>query len=215
MSPSGRIGAAAIGITCSVVAVLQWRARAPDPALGFWFADDVTFALHDPRRVGGVLAPDEMEQIRRIARQEVEHAFAPLGIEVTGRQDAPFRVAVKQVIRPGRGTAAQYTGAAGQSFVMGPLGNYGSVNFQLLAAQAMSFAPAGATRPHIIEAIGRGVGRAAIHEFTHQLLPLVRIDAAEDEASYEFGSANRRIQYYGELHWTLAEPKLRERYAQR
>ena len=35
----------------------------------------------------------------------------------------------------------------------------------------MVFAPDDADRAAMIEALGRGIGRVAIHEFLHQLLP--------------------------------------------
>ena len=60
------------------------------------------------------------------------------------------------------------------------------------------------------EAIGRGVGRAAVHEFTHQLLPRVSIHSANIR-SYEYAFAARPEQYFGELQWDLALPLLRQR----
>jgi hypothetical protein len=66
-------------------------------------------------------------------------------------------------------------------------------------------------REVMIEAIGRGIGRAAVHEFTHQLLPTAPIHDSTDVSSYEYQSATRREQYFGELHWDLARPLLQER----
>ena len=215
MSAPGRVGIGAIGLAVMLVAVLLWQARPIPAVLGFWFAGEMTFALHDAARIGGAITVPEQQRMRDIARAEIRRAFEPFGLEISDRQDAPYRVAVRQVIRPARESAARYTGAAGLSFALGRLGHSGAVNFQLLAAQAMSYAPPGATRADIIDAIGRGIGRAAIHEFTHQLLPRDPVDAADDESSYEYGSANRRVQYYGELHWTVARPRLLVRYARR
>ena len=212
MSLPARIGVAAITLTALLVGVLQWQARATPPVLGFWFGDDVTFAVHDERRLGGgALTPDEQHRIRAIARSEVERAFQPFAVRVADHQDAPFRVTVTQEIRPGWGSRVQFTGAAGQTYMLGPFGNFGAVNFQLLAAQAMAWAATHATRGEIVDAIGRGIGRAAVHEFGHQLLPQDPMHTTEDETSYEYGSANRRAQYYGELHWSVAAPKLRAR----
>jgi hypothetical protein len=210
MSLPGRIAVAAMTLAAVVVGVLQWHARATPPMLGFWFRDDVTFALHDERRLGGgALTADEQQRIQAIARSEVERAFQPFGLLVVDHRDAPYRVVVEQEIRPGWGSPVRFTGAAGQTYMLGPFGNFGAVNFTLLAAQAMGWAPSDATRADIVDAIGRGIGRAAVHEFGHQLLPRDRMHRTDDETSYEFGSANRRAQYYGELHWSHAGPKLR------
>jgi hypothetical protein len=59
------------------------------------------------------------------------------------------------------------------------------------------------------------VGRAAVHEFAHQLLGSARIDDSDDIQSYEYGSAARREQYYGAMHWGGAWPLLYERFSVR
>ena len=63
-------------------------------------------------------------------------------------------------------------------------GGDGAVNFSLLAAYAESYAPADANREAIVFAVGRGVGRAAVHEFGHQLLGSAQFDGT-DAQSYE------------------------------
>jgi hypothetical protein len=73
------------------------------------------------------------------------------------------------------------------------------------------YAPDGADRAAIIAAIGRGIGRAAVHEFAHQLLPHAPLHASRDHASYEFHSAARPQQFFGEMHWDLAWPMLEAR----
>ena len=46
--------------------------------------------------------------------------------------------------------------------------------------------PAGETRAiPIITGIGRGIGRTAVHELTHQLLGSQVVDGREDRSSYE------------------------------
>ena len=75
-------------------------------------------------------------------------------------------------------------------------------------------APEQATRAAIVAAIGRGIGRTAVHEFTHQLLPQAPIHDSQDVRSYEYDSAARREQYFGEMHWALARPLLEARLAQ-
>ena len=91
------------------------------------------------------------------------------------------------------------------------LGGRGEVSFDFLAGGATAMAPEQATRAAIVAAIGRGIGRTAVHEFTHQLLPQAPIHDSRDVRSYEFDSAARREQYFGELHWDLARPLLQER----
>lgn len=56
-----------------------------------------------------------------------------------------------------------------------------------------------------------GIGRATVHEFVHQLLPTASIHDSTDVQSYEYASAARREQYFGEMHWDLAWPLLQER----
>ena len=61
---------------------------------------------------------------------------------------------------------------------------------------------------------GDSVGRAAVHKFAHQFLPTAPIDGSTDVRSYEYGSAGRAEQYYGELQWDLAWPMLQKRIGQ-
>jgi hypothetical protein len=91
------------------------------------------------------------------------------------------------------------------------LGGNSSVSFLFLASGAVAYAPPGASRREIIDAIGRGIGRTAAHELAHLLLPQRPIHDSTDVRSYEFDSAARREQYYGEMHWALARPWLEER----
>jgi hypothetical protein len=84
------------------------------------------------------------------------------------------------------------------------VGGQGVVNFRMLARSAIAYAPADAERSAIIAAIGRGIGRAAVHEFAHQLLGAASIHDTTDVESYEYSSADRRGQYYGSMHWDIA-----------
>ena len=85
------------------------------------------------------------------------------------------------------------------------------MSFTFLASGAVGYAPSNADRASMIEAIGRGIGRSAVHEFTHQLLPTAPIHDSTDAQSYEYASAARSEQYYGELRWNLAWPLLQQR----
>jgi hypothetical protein len=64
--------------------------------------------------------------------------------------------------------------------------------------------------PAITEAIGRGIGRVAAHEFAHQILNAGAVHDHTDENSDEFQSPDRASQYDGELHWTTARPLLEQ-----
>ena len=60
----------------------------------------------------------------------------------------------------------------------------------------------------MVEAIGRGIGHVAVHEFAHQILNIGAVHNRDDERSYEYPSPDRSAQYYGDLHWTTARPFL-------
>jgi hypothetical protein len=100
---------------------------------------------------------------------------------------------------------------AGESRGMAGFGGSGAVSFDFLAGAAMVYAPEDANRSSVIEAVGRGIGRTAVHEFTHQLLPRAAIHASRDARSYEHESAARAEQYFGDLHWDVARPWLEAR----
>ena len=197
---------AASAATAVVLGAFEYRSRSNVVSAGFWFSDDVTFELHDPARVGGPLTAEERARIQHVARREVETAFADFRIRVTDESDAFYRVRVAQVL-----THRNRYAASGESHVFGPLGGYGAVSFITLAAQAMAFAPPHANRAAIVDAIGRGIGRAAVHEFAHQILPRGPMHVTRDVASYEYWSSNRAEQYYGEMHWSVARSALMER----
>jgi hypothetical protein len=90
------------------------------------------------------------------------------------------------------------------------LGGAGFVNFTTLALNAIRYAPPGTSRA-AMDAIGRGIGRSAVHELAHMMIPDVAIDRHPDENSYEHSSTARVSQYYGDLHWAVAGPVLRAR----
>jgi hypothetical protein len=60
-------------------------------------------------------------------------------------------------------------------------------------------------------AIGRGIGRAAAHEFAHQFLGSTDIHSRQDVRNYEYRSADRVEQYYGEMRWGAAAPIIAKR----
>jgi hypothetical protein len=177
--------------------------------LGFWF-ETVTYRSS---RFGGPLTAEELQTIASVARSEVAHAFSDLRLTVSNRKDARYRVRVLQQLHDPRFRG--HVGVAGASRAVSMFAGDGAVNFSLLAGYAESYATADADRATIVTAIGRGVGRAAVHEFAHQLLGTALIDDGDDAQSYEFGSAARREQYYGQMHWRGAWPALYKRFGRR
>ena len=193
-------------VIVAALAVSLWMLTASEPSAvreaGFWF-EDVAFAS---ARLGGPLTPADVAVIDRVARLELARAFDGLQLTVSSRRAARYRLVVVQELRDLR--FRRPVGVAGASRAVPGLGGRGAVSFDFLANGAVANAPAGASRGAIVDAIGRGIGRAAVHELTHQLLPKVPIHDTRDVASYEFSSAARREQYYGDMHWDVARPLL-------
>jgi hypothetical protein len=163
--------------------------------LGFWF-ETVTY---QSSRFGGSLSAYDLRLIDRVARSEIVTAFAGLRVDLTERHDARYRLRVVQQLNDPRfrGSVA----VAGASRAVSMFAGDGAVNFSMLAAYAESYAPADADRAAIVAAMGRGIGRAAVHEFVHQLIGSGEFDGTKDASTYEYGSAARKEQYYGPLHW--------------
>lgn len=171
---------------------------------GFWF-EDVTYespSLREP------LTPVDLQAIDVIARAELTRAFSGLRFALSKRRDATYRVRVVQRLLDRR--FRRHVEVAGESLGIAGFGGHGAVSFSYLASAAVAYAPADASRAALIEAIGRGVGRAAVHEFTHQLLPRAAIHSVNVH-SYEYASAARPEQYFGDMQWDLALPLLQRR----
>jgi hypothetical protein len=158
--------------------------------------------------LGGPLTEKERASITQISRAEIDRAFAALPLSITESRDAFWRVAVLRTL-PSRGNRA--LPHAGESLAMGFMGGTGAVDFEFVAFTALHFAPDPAARPAIVEAMGRGIGRVAVHELMHQILGASIGHDDTDANSYEYGNPERRSQYYGELHWTTALPLLEQR----
>jgi hypothetical protein len=181
-------------------------ARATGPVrAGFWFEP----IEYQTPRVGGALTAADMAVITSLARAELQQAFAGFSIAFT--DDRASRYAVRVVERVGDLRTGRSL-LAGQTRAIAGFGGNGELNFSLLAGQAVRFAPESASRESIIEAIGRGVGRSAVHEFAHVFLGAANIDDRSDPLTYEFASAARREQYYGDLRWGRALPLLERRF---
>lgn len=186
-------------------AMAEARARPVD--IGFWF-EEVRFSS---ARLGGPLSAADMDRIRSVARAEIARAFDGLRVRVSDASGARYHVRVVQDVRDVRFRRPVHV--AGQSRAIAGFGGGGVVSFELLASGAVVYAPPELDRAGIVDAIGRGVGRAAVHEFVHQLLPRAPIHASRNRASYEFYSAGRVEQYFGEPDWDLAGPLLHDRFA--
>ena len=211
MRPS-LVSAQGIVIACAVLAggASYWALAARSaPRLtdaGFWF-EDVSYASP---KFGAPVTNAEVETIARVARAELARAFHGLPITLSDRRDATYRIRVVQELRDSR-FLWRNVAIAGESRAVSGFGGQGAVSFDFLASGAVAYAPDNASRASMIEAIGRGIGRTAVHEFTHQFLPRAPIHDSTDVMSYEYGSAARREQYFGELHWDLAWPLLERR----
>jgi hypothetical protein len=199
--------AAAIGM-CGF-AMLQCVAPRNTFTVGFWYEDfPMVLDRGATRQLGGPLTPAEIDAIKRTSRTELERAVAGLRVNVTEDRRAFWRI--KVVSDVGAGLRRRQLPSAGEARVLGPLGGDASVGFVVLGMTALTYAPPAAVRQDIIDGIGRGIGRAAAHELGHLILGGEFRDAA-DEDSYEYGSPNRRSQYYGVLHWTTAWPLLQKK----
>ena len=196
-----------LAVVATLVAV---RSKPRGVDIGFWFdlisAD--TLQTLPERLTGGIVSAD-MNLIEAIAVQEILHAFREFQVSVSDRRNATYRVRVVDTLH--NPMFPHGLAPSGESRSIPGLGGQGAVNFRLIAHNAVTFAPAGADRPAIVTGIGRGIGRAAVHEFAHQFLGSAPIHDSKDVRSYEYRSAARREQYYGEIHWDIARPLLEER----
>lgn len=174
--------------------------------LGFWMESQ----SFQSSRIGDPVTETEYLTIDRIARAEIAVAFAPYDVTVSANRQARFRVVVLPQLHDMR-LRRRRAAHAGESRAVAGFGGSGAVNFEYVANGAMVFSPEHASRETVIEALGRGVGRVAVHEFLHQLLPKSAIHDSKDPRSYEGNSAARVEGYFGELHWDIAAPLLQRR----
>lgn len=198
---------AAISVICAAgFAVFVISSSSNTANLAFWFDSISDDARTTPERLPGGISPDELKLIEAIAREEIVSAFRQYPVSVVGREAGLYHVRVVD-------SKNSSTGGYAESFVFPGIGGQGFVNFRSLAHGAIEYAPSDAGRHDIIAAVGRGIGRAAVHEFTHQLLGRdAPIHDSKDSQSYEYGSALRREQYYGPMRWDIAEPMLKEKF---
>ena len=204
------IGVVAVVAIVSAVACSGDHYSMATPTAGFWYESGSFVLPADATiRFGGPLRGEEIESIKQLSRTELERAFSGLGITVTANPNAFWRVEVLQSL-PVR--EHQPLPHAGESLALGILGGTGAVGFDIVALKAIQYAPTSASRQRVIEGIGRGIGRVAVHEFIHQILGGAAAHNDTDKDSYEYGSPDRSSQYYGELHWTTAWPLLHQKF---
>jgi len=190
--------------------VTTGRQRVTGIAVGFWF-EPVTF---ESEWLGGALTAGDLAAIEDGARVEIAEAFRGYPLLLSDRRDARYRVAVvPQVLIQRRGRAGY--AAAGESRAISGFGGSGAVSFSFLASGAVACAPDAASRSTVVEAIGRGIGRTAVHELVHQLFPLAPLHKSSDVQSYEYRFAGRCQQFFGPMRWSLAEPLLKARFGGR
>jgi hypothetical protein len=169
---------------------------------GFWLER----LSYDLIGLGGPLTAPEFALVEAAALDEIKRAFTGIAVRFSPRRDARYTVTVVQHVYDLR--VKRTSEVFGNARAMRGFGGRGSVNFYAVASAAAAYAPENATRHDVIGAIGRGVGRVAIHEFTHLFLPRAPIDGSDDPLSYEYGHAGRREQYYGELRWGFTRAAL-------
>jgi hypothetical protein len=155
---------------------------------------------------GGPVTARELAIVEDAALDEIRRAFAGIAVRFLPRREARYTVTVVPRLYDLR--LRRTSDVFGNARAMRGLGGRGAVSFYAVASSAEAYAPEGATRADVIAAIGRGVGRVAIHEFIHLFLPRAPIDSSRDPLAFEYGHAARRAQYYGELRWGVARAAL-------
>ena len=180
------------------------------PSCGFSF-EPSAFGLPADliARLSGPLTRQNVDTIQRISREELQRGFAEFNLSISDDRSAFWRVRVVHEVTPQSHTLP----GAGESLALGPLGGVGFVDFVAVAFAAVRYAPDQASRQQIAEAIGRGIGRVAAHELGHQILGPDAAHDNSDENAFEYGSPERRSEYYGELHWTTWRAPLARRLA--
>jgi len=200
-------GTMLVAAAVAIAVVLSPR-RGAD--IGFWFDPITTDTLTTvPERLSDGISVDDLSAIESIARREIAHAFREFHVRLSDSRQATYRVRVVDSLR--NPMAPRAPSPSGESRSIPGLGGQGAVSFRVLAHSAIAFAPPDAGRVDMIGAIGRGIGRAAVHEFAHQVVGSAPIHDSTDVRSYEYRTAARPEQYYGEMHWDIARPLLEKR----
>ena len=200
----------AVTLSVAVGTLMVLRSNPAGARIGFWFdpiSPDTLQTL--PERFGDEIGAADLKKIESIAVAEITHAFRDFQVVLTSPKEASYRVRVVDTLR--LPFAPRAPGPSAESRSIPGFGGQGAVSFRLIAHSAIAFAPADADRAEMIAGMGRGIGRAAVHEFIHQLLGSTSIHHTTDTRSYEYDSASRVEQYYGEMHWDIARPLIAKR----
>jgi hypothetical protein len=197
-------------IVIGLAAFSAWSIRAGDRAIsaGFWFDEAAGHAMDGVTdRLGGPMTAPELRRIESLARAELRVAFANTRLMLGDSPAANYRV---RVVRDLGGGARSLLPVAGASRPLPGRRGIGEVNFGAIANAAVAYAPADAARETIIDAIGRGIGRSAVHEFAHQILVKFELHDTADRRSYEYEDL-RPEHFYGDVHWSIAAKALQDR----
>jgi hypothetical protein len=173
---------------------------------GFWF-DGLTAASVSvvSDRFGTALTAADFGAIESVARAELRVAFDNTRLQFTTSPPSLYRVRVlPNLVR------TRTLPAAGESRSFGGIGGDGVVSFNTVALTALAYAPDAADRETLLDAIGRGIGRTAVHEFAHQILGPAAMDGTADLLSYEHADL-RAEHFYATLHWGPAASQLQQR----
>jgi hypothetical protein len=212
MSTQGAViaGVVALGMAC--VGALSIRSVNQPITAGIWF-EDVSAGGSDAvtARLGAAVTRPELKRIEAVARAELTAAFSYTRVTFSDSPRAMYRLRVVQHLGGGPRAALP---VAGLSRPLPGRRGVGAINFRLIASSAIAYAPAGTPRDDLIAAIGRGIGRTAVHEFAHQMLGSFPLHQTADPLSYEYADL-RPEHFYGELHWAMAAPALAELIGQR
>jgi hypothetical protein len=155
-------------------------------------------------RLGAPLTSADLLAIESAARQELHVAFAHTRLHFPEAGKPAYRVrVVPQRYAPSRPVA-------GESRAFGGILGNGVVNFNIVALSALAYSNGASDREAIVHAIGRGIGRTAVHEFAHQILGPAGMDRTDDPFSYEHADL-RPEHFYAPLHWGPAAAHLQER----
>jgi hypothetical protein len=207
-----RILLVAVAAALVLLGGLRGYSTATPPTASLTF--DETALATTPEEVsvglGGPLDSADVDRIEKRAREEVQRAFSGLRLRFVDTGRAFWRIRVLASFAPPTLSGRPLVNTAGASYPFGALGGGGFLSFTTLAIKAIVYAPPGVSREDMVSAIGRGIGRSAVHELTHLVLGGSAVHS-EDENSYEFESADRPSQYYGELRWGEAWPLLEQR----
>jgi len=155
-------------------------------------------------RLGAPLTAADLQGIESVARQELDVAFRHTRLEFTDSRTPVYRVRVIPQL------AGRLFPAAGESRSFGGSRGDGVVNFNTVALSAVAFAADITDRAALLQAIGRGVGRTAVHEFAHQILGPSEMDHTADRLTYEHGDL-RAEHFFATLHWGPAAEPLQRR----